>query len=81
MKSDEITPRKEIPFKIKDGPVPNALIINPESAGPMSLPPLKFAELRLTAFCKSSWPTNSIENACLTGASNADATPKLKAKR
>ncbi|CAB4719067.1 unannotated protein [freshwater metagenome] len=81
MKSEEIMAMNEMPFKMKDGPVPKALIMSPESAGPISLPPLKFAEFRLTAFCKSSGPTNSIENACRTGASIAEAKPNPNASR
>ena len=63
-----------------DGPVPKAAIIKPDSAGPTSLPKLKLAELRLTAFGTSTTPTISEVKLCRTGLSIASATPRAKAK-
>ena len=48
-------------------------------AGPTRRPALKLAELRLTAFATSEWPTISEVNACLIGASIADDIPSRAA--
>jgi hypothetical protein len=44
----------EIELKIKDGPVPKALIMKPETAGPINLAELKLTALKLMAFAISS---------------------------
>ena len=75
MTSAIIIKRKAEPFKRKEGPVPKRVMRYPESAGPINLPKLKFAELRLTAFGKSSTPTISETKLCLTGPSTAAAMP------
>ena len=72
-----MTPRNERAFKKNEGPVPKAAIRRPERPGPISRAALKFAELRLTALGKSSFPTTSLVNACLTVASRADASPSV----
>ena len=66
-------------FKINDGPVSKAAIMNPDKPGPTSLPALKFAEFSDTAFRKSSFATNSELKLCLTGASIAPDKPKVNA--
>ena len=70
----------ESALRMNDGPVPNAAIDKPESAGPIMRPELKLAELRLTAFATSFFPTTSALNAMRTGASTALDTPSTKAR-
>ena len=59
--------------------MPKAAISKPDSAGPTKRPALKFAEFRLTALGRSSWPTMSAAKVWRTGASIAVEIPSTAA--
>jgi hypothetical protein len=60
-------------------PPPSAAIRTPATAGPTRRAALKLAELRPTAFVRSSASTISDTKLWRAGASNAEATPSAVA--
>jgi hypothetical protein len=69
----------EIELKIKDGPVPKALIMNPDTAGPINLAELKLTARKLIALAISSGGTICVTNDCAIGASIELEIPRSKA--
>ena len=74
-----MTARKEMAFNRNEGPVSNASIIKPESAGPINRAVLKLTELSATEFGISSSGTNSGRNEWRTGPSTAEVIPNANA--
>ncbi len=62
------------------GPTPNAPMVSPATAGPMTRAPLNIAELRATALPTSLGPTISMANDWRTGMSTALAIPRASAR-
>src|SRR5207247_2154542 len=79
-RSAPITTRKERPLSTNAGTKPKRPIRRPATAGPTMRAPLNAAELRATAFTRSSFPTISTTKTWRVGMSITFAQPRRSAR-